>query len=340
MSNSPLVSCTKISPNRNSPRNHAIDRISIHCVVGQCTAERIGEIFAPKTRQASSNYGVGLDGRIGMYAEEKDRSWCTSSGANDHRAVTIEVASDTTHPYAVKDAAYSALLDLCTDICRRNGKKKLLWFGDKDKTLAYTPKADEMVLTVHRWFANKACPGEYLYSRHGAIAAEVTKRLSGAAPTPTTPNTGGQSTTKETAVNYTVRVTASDLNIRSGPGTGYASKGYIKPSVYTIVAEADGAGAKKWGKLKSGAGWIALDFTEKTGAASSAKAVTVGAKVTISEGAVYGGLTAARGAKVPSQVSGTGRRYTVKKMEVHKGTSEALLTEINSWIAVSYLTVA
>ena len=102
MSNSNLVSYTRISPNKNSPRNHAIDRISIHCVVGQCTAERIGEIFAPESREASSNYGIGLDGRIGMYVEEKDRSWCTSSGANDHRAVTIEVASDTAHPYAVK----------------------------------------------------------------------------------------------------------------------------------------------------------------------------------------------------------------------------------------------
>ena len=180
MSNSNLVSYTRISPNSNSPRNHAIDRISIHCVVGQCTAERIGEIFAPESQEASSNYGIGLDGRIGMYVEEKDRSWCTSSGANDHRAVTIEVASDTAHPYAVKAAAFSALLDLCTDICKRNGKKRLLWFGDKEKTLAYTPKADEMVLTVHRWFENKACPGEYLYSRHGEIAEEVTKRIAAA----------------------------------------------------------------------------------------------------------------------------------------------------------------
>lgn len=176
-SNSPLVSCTRISPNRNSPRNHAIDRISIHCVVGQCTVERIGEIFAQASRKASSNYGVGLDGRVGLYVEERDRSWCTSSAANDNRAVTIEVASDTAHPYAVTAKAYAALLDLCTDICQRNGKKKLLWFGNKDKALAYVPKADEMVLTVHRWFANKACPGEYLYSRHGEIAAEVTRRL-------------------------------------------------------------------------------------------------------------------------------------------------------------------
>ena len=134
MSNSTLVSYTKISPNRNSPRNHAIDRISIHCVVGQCSVETLGNIFAPTSREASCNYGIGADGRVGMYVEEKDRSWCTSSGANDHRAVTIECASDTTHPYAVNDKAYATLIKLCVDICKRNGKSKLLWFGDKDKT--------------------------------------------------------------------------------------------------------------------------------------------------------------------------------------------------------------
>lgn len=97
-----------------------------------------------------------------MYVEEKDRSWCTSSAANDNRAVTIEVASDTTDPYAVTSAAYAGLLNLVTDICKRNGKNKVVWFGDKAKTLAYTPKSNEMVLTVHRWFANKSCPGNYL----------------------------------------------------------------------------------------------------------------------------------------------------------------------------------
>ena len=112
MSNSPLVSYTRISPNRTSPRNHSINRITIHCVVGQVTVERLGEIFAPESRKASANYGIGKDGKIGMYVEEKDRSWCSSSRDNDHRAVTIEVASDTTHPYAVTDKAYSALLDL------------------------------------------------------------------------------------------------------------------------------------------------------------------------------------------------------------------------------------
>lgn len=190
MSNSNLVSHTNISPNKTKNRKYPITRISIHCVVGQVTVERLGEVFEPTSRQASSNYGVGKDGRIGMYVEECDRSWCTSSSDNDNRAVTIEVASDTKHPYAVTDAAYAALLDLCADICERNGKKKLLWFADKEKTLAYKPADDEMVLTVHRWFANKACPGEYLYSRHGAIAAEVTRRLSGAANDSETTDTG------------------------------------------------------------------------------------------------------------------------------------------------------
>lgn len=175
--NSPLVSYTKLSPNHSGKRTHSIDRISPHCVVGQCSAERIGEIFAPTSRQASSNYGIGYDGRVGLYVEEKNRSWCTSSNANDQRAITIEVASDTTHPYAMRDAAYNKLVDLCVDICQRNGKKKLLWFADKNKTLAYEPAADEMIITVHRWFANKACPGDWLYSRLGDLATTVTKRL-------------------------------------------------------------------------------------------------------------------------------------------------------------------
>lgn len=179
MSNSSLVSYTKISPNKNSPRNHAIDRITPHCVVGQLSAESICGCFTSPSRQASCNYGIGYDGRISLCVEEKDRSWCSSSPANDHRAVTIECASDKTHPYAMTNAVYASLINLCVDICKRNGKKKLLWFGDKNKTLAYSPKSDEMVLTVHRWFANKSCPGDWLYNRLGNLAAEVTKRLTG-----------------------------------------------------------------------------------------------------------------------------------------------------------------
>lgn len=174
MSNSPLVDYTRISPNKNSPRNHKIDTITIHCVVGQCTAETLGNIFAPTSRQASSNYGVGTDGKIGMYVEEKDRSWCSSNAANDNRAVTIEVASDAKHPYAVNDRAFAALLDLVTDICKRNGIKKLVWSTKKADRVNHKNGCN---MTVHRDYANKSCPGDYLYNRHGEIAAEVNRRL-------------------------------------------------------------------------------------------------------------------------------------------------------------------
>lgn len=175
--NSPLVNYTKLSPNHSGQRTHKIDRISPHCVVGQCSVETLGSIFYPSSRQASCQYGIGYDGRVGMYCEEKNRSWCTSSNANDQRAITIEVASDTTHPYAMKDAAYKKLIELCIDICKRNGATKLIWFADKNKSLNYEPKNGEMVITVHRWFANKSCPGDWLYSRLGDLAAKVTAAL-------------------------------------------------------------------------------------------------------------------------------------------------------------------
>ena len=180
--NSPLVSYTKLSPNHSGQRTHSIDRITPHCVVGQCSVETLGNVFLPKSRQASSNYGIGVDGRVGMYVEEKNRSWCSSSAANDQRAVTIECASDSKAPYAFKDVVYQRLIELCTDICKRNGKTKLLWLGDKDKTLGYTPAPDEMVLTVHRWFANKSCPGDWMYARMGDLAEKVTAALDDQAP--------------------------------------------------------------------------------------------------------------------------------------------------------------
>lgn len=185
--NSKLISLTRISANRNSPRNHAIDRVSIHCVVGQLSIETMANMFAPSNYAASCNYCIGTDGRMALIVEEKDRSWCTSSPENDNRAVTIECANDLTHPYAVNAKVYASLVELLVDICQRNGKKKLLWFADKQKTLAYSPAQDEMVMTVHRWFAAKACPGDYLYNLHGQIAAEVTAKLGGTAATPAEP---------------------------------------------------------------------------------------------------------------------------------------------------------
>ena len=175
--NSSMVAYTKLGPNHSGQRTHSIDRITPHCVVGQCTAEGLGDWFAKSSTKASSNYGIDKDGRVGLYVEEKNRSWCSSSNANDQRAVTIECASDTTEPYAFREVVYQKLISLCVDICKRNGKKKLLWLGDKEKTLNYSPKADEMILTVHRWFANKSCPGNWMYARMGDLAEKVTAQL-------------------------------------------------------------------------------------------------------------------------------------------------------------------
>lgn len=252
MTNSSLVSYTKISPNRTSPRNHKIDTISIHCVVGQCTVEQLGNIFAPRSRKASCNYGIGFDGKIGMYCEEKDRSWCTSSKSNDNRAITIEVASDTKHPYRVTDAAYKALIELLVDICKRNpGIGTLKWKGDK----RLIGQVDKQNMTVHRWFAAKTCPGDYLYNLHPQIAKEVNARL-GDKSEPVNVTEKG---------DFPVRVTITDLNIRKGPGTNYPKVGKkTGKGVFTIIEIQNGVGAKSgWGKLKSGLGWISLDYATR-----------------------------------------------------------------------------
>lgn len=177
MGNSSLVSVTVLSPNNSGTRTMRIDRITPHCVVGQMSATSLGNWFANKSTQASSNYGIGYDGKIGLYVPEDKRSWCSSSSANDQRAVTIECASDTKEPYAIKDAVYKSLIKLCVDICKRNGKTKLIWINDKTKALAYVPKKDEMLLTVHRWFANKSCPGTYIMGKLPDLADKVTKEL-------------------------------------------------------------------------------------------------------------------------------------------------------------------
>ena len=241
MGNSPLVTYTNITKNRTSPRNHAIDTITIHCIVGQWTAKQGCDYFATTDRECSANYVVGKDGSIGLSVPEADRSWCSSNRDNDNRAVTIEVASDTSHPYAVTDAAYAALIELVADICKRNGIKKLLWKADK----SLIGQVDKQNMTVHRWFANKACPGDYLYQRHGAIAEAVNAKL----------GTGTEQTVSSfPAVPFTVRVIINDLNYREGPGMSYAVKGQTGKGVFTITEVQDG-----WGKLKSGAGWIYLE---------------------------------------------------------------------------------
>lgn len=281
--NSPLVSYTKLSPNHSGQRNHAIDTITIHCVVGQLSVETLGNVFAPTSRKASSNYGIGVDGRIGMYCEEKNRSWCTSSTSNDNRAVTIEVASDLKHPYAVNDKAYAALLNLLTDICKRNNIKKLLWKADK----SLIGQVDKQNMTVHRWFANKSCPGEYLYSRHGAIADEVNKRL----------NSGSEPSKPSTGVLYRVQTGAfsnrsnADALLAKVKAAGFEtymvlSNGLYKVQVgaYGVKSNADAMAAKLKAK-----GFDVFITTEGGSAVSSSpspvKVIKVGSKVKVKSGA-------------------------------------------------------
>ncbi len=329
MSNSSLVSYTRLSPHYN-PRNHAIDTVSIHCVVGQMTAKQIlnmdrFDLEDADDNDASCNYAIGYDGSIGLCVEEKNRSWCTSSRENDHRAITIEVASDTKHPYAVKGAAYNALIDLLVDICKRNpGIGTLKWKADK--SLIGHPEKQNM--TVHRWFANKACPGEYLYSRHAQIAAEVNARLNSSSSSGSSSGSSeakikkGDTVSicnnavyynghdvptwvirkkwlvkqvsgdrvvidksadgknainssihskyltvikKNTGLPYMVKVDIADLNIRKGPGTNYEKTGkFTGKGIFTITEVKTGKGSKTgWGKLKSGDGWISLDYAKR-----------------------------------------------------------------------------
>lgn len=167
MSNSALVDYTKLSPNCDHPRNRAIDKITIHHMAGDLSVETCGNLFANPNREASANYGIGSDGRVGLYVNEGDRAWASASPSNDNRAVNIEVANDATGgDWPVSAAAYSKLIDLCVDICQRNGIKALNYTGGADGNL-----------TEHRMFMATACPGPYLHERMGRIAAEVNNRL-------------------------------------------------------------------------------------------------------------------------------------------------------------------
>jgi len=292
--NSPLVTYTKISPNKTSPRNHVIDTITIHCMAGNLSVETCGNVFAPTSRKASSNYGIGSDGRIAMYVEEKDRSWCSSNAANDHRAVTIEVANDGGVPdWHVSDKAMTALINLVADICKRNNIKELKWQGNK----ALIGQIDKQNMTVHRWFAAKACPGNYLYNKHGYIAEEVNKKL-GIQSSTTIPindlyrvrkswsdsssQIGAYSSldnakavckngyfvfdkngnivypiqsNSSTASSNTYQVKLLDnLNIRKTPNGTIVKPNGAKKGIIYTIVETQGS----WGRLKSGAGWICI----------------------------------------------------------------------------------
>lgn len=180
MSNSPLVNYTRLSPNHSNGRNHVIDTITIHCMAGNLTVETCGAVFAPTSRKASSNYGIGSDGRIGLYCEEKNRPWTSSNAVNDNRAITIEVANDGGAPdWHVSQKAMSSLILLVTDICKRNNIKKLKWSDVKSDRVNHVNGCN---MTLHRDFANTSCPGPYLISQHPYIAEQVNRKLNADVP--------------------------------------------------------------------------------------------------------------------------------------------------------------
>lgn len=256
MSNSKLVSVTKLSPCHSGLRTHTIDRITPHCVVGQLSAESICNCFTSLSREASCNYGIGTDGRVALVVEEKNRSWCSSSNANDQRAVTIECASGLEEPYTMNRKVYKSLVKLCVDICKRNNKTKLLWFNDKAKALNYSPKSNEMVLTVHRWYDNKSCPGNWLYGRLGKLAKTVTKKIQ-----------------KNKKVKLQGNAGLYKYSYKDPIGGSSKKLKTLKKGTTVQVIEDDGTG---WAKVKSllTTGWIATSHLGN-GTHSNYKTITV-----------------------------------------------------------------
>lgn len=240
MSNSKLVTYKKLSPNYSSRNGKKISKITIHHMAGNLTVKQCGNVFASSARQASSNYAVDNNGDVGLYVDEKYRAWTSSNRANDEVAVTIEVANDGGAPdWHVSDKALQKTIDLCVDICQRNGIKKLNYNGKTSGNL-----------TRHNMFAATSCPGKYLQSKFEYIEAEVNKRLT--EPKKTTTTTNKKS-------SFLVKITADVLNVRAGAGTKYKVNTTVKKGdVYTIVATSG-----DWGKLKSGAGWIHLGYTKR-----------------------------------------------------------------------------
>lgn len=197
MSNSSLVNMTMLSPNHSGHRNQPITKIAIHHTAGAINAATIGQIFRPTSRQASCNYGIGNDNKIVLCVDEANRSWCTSSSWCDNRAVTIEVANSANGGnWPVSDRTLATLIDLVTDICRRNGIRNCTYTGGKDG-----------VLQKHEWYANTNCPGPYLGGKFSYIASEVNKRLSG-----NSSSSGGTSTSSL----YRVRKSWSDSKSQKG----------------------------------------------------------------------------------------------------------------------------
>lgn len=231
--NSSLVEYTRISPNRNTPRNNTIQAIVIHHMAGIMSVEQFGELVANPARQMSANYAIGNDGRIGLFCPEGDRSWCSSSGNVDHRAITIEVSNDVKgEPWSISNKAYASLIKLCIDICKRNGIKKLEYTGNLNGTLL---RHCDIVATQ--------CPGTWIKNHTQEICDKVNAGL----------NEPTGLYTKTLAVGTPIY---KEIGKPATDKIAVATK-------YTIVEEKV-VGYIKYGKLKSGAGWVELKKLKRT----------------------------------------------------------------------------
>jgi len=248
LSNSSLVSYKRISPNKTSPRNHAIDMIIPHCFVGEASVEDAGAWFAQSSAQCSCTYYIGPDGRIGQFVLEEDRSWCTSSREADNRAVTIECASGKTYPYKINDKVLASLIKLMADICKRNGIKSLKW--QNNKNLLW--EVSKQNIAVHRWFANKECPGQYIMDKLNYICNSVNTQIGAAAV-----NTATNNEDTEEPKWYRVRLSWGDTASQKGAylsldkakedcPAGYSVYDYTGNLVYTNNSAAGVPGSKEW----------------------------------------------------------------------------------------------
>lgn len=314
--NSPLVDYTKISPNKTSPRNHKIDTITIHCMAGNLSVESCGNLFASPARKASANYGIDSKGRIGLYVDEKDRSWCSSSAANDNRAITIEVANDggANTGWHISDKAYDALIDLLVDICKRNGIKELKWQGDK----SLIGQVDKQNMTVHRWFAAKSCPGDYLYNLHVKIAQEVNSLLN---PPKTTAKTTAKTLYRVQVGAFQSKTNADNL-AKQLKSKGFDTYIVLINGLYKVQVGAFSVKANADAMLKKleAAGYNGFITNKNSSSTAPSPALKVGAKVKI-VGEKY-----ATGQEIPDYIKN--KTYTVQQISGEK----VLLKEIVSWV--------
>lgn len=293
---SDLATIERISPNKGVPRTKPLRRLSPHCVAGNLSVESILGLPAfHDGKTASAGYAIGSDGRKGLGVEETNRPWTTSSSTNDNEAITFEIANNGGAPdWRMSDAAINAFLDMAVEICQFYGYKKVN-YQSKPSTVARGTaateawiktwaKSDEMIITLHTWYVNRSCPGPYFSRQLPWLVKEMNYRLQNPGRIPQAfvgeggkqPNSGGPATTPATSQNagkfkeYQVRIIASALNVRKSPDIKAAHVTTLvnDKNIYTIVGEADGAVDKKgtigkFGKLKSGVGYIALMHTKK-----------------------------------------------------------------------------